>query len=223
MVPDIEECPGGFTIFMFRPLHRRRVRTATELRNDIRSMFGDTKLDEMIKHFVSDNFYLLRDLYELKDMLNTGVQMLQSLTAPGGIALEGYEFGLELIWKERHIFLTWLLHDKLLPVKFGFLLDKAFQNFLSDFSEHLDRSDPIKAARRAGIRGNMTTEIRSGAIPNLVLPASLTNSPNAQMDLDDNSDKKLSPGGTGGMSEGSGEKAPKWWSVLSGPTTCPAI
>ena len=220
--PDIEDRPGGFTLFMFRPLHRRRTRTAKELRNDVRSMFGEETLDdEMVKYFSSDDFYLPKDLYELDDMLSTCVQLLSSLTAERGIAVEGYEYGLSLIRRDRRVFLSWLQNDKLLPVKFGFLLDKAFQNFVADFSEHVSETNPIRAARHAGLQRSMTDEIRtalggfrSGAMPNLVLPSSLTGGTGP--------DEAATSGPATGTSTGGDVKqeatqSARWWSVNPAP------
>jgi hypothetical protein len=175
----------------------------------------------MVRFFAEDDFFLPSDLYELKDMLHTCIDGLELLTSRRGIASEGCRCGLSLLEGNNRRFLTWLGQDKLLPVKFAYLLDKAFQNFVGDFSKYCNRGNPIRAARREGdLQYSMKDGIdlalggfRHGSLPNLALPASLT-APGARGALDSDEDTKPAAVDTSG-SPPSGN--PGWWTTNPSP------
>ena len=214
--PDIDDRPGGFSVFMFRPLSHRRPRSEKETQSSIRSMFGDGKLsDEMVKYFAKDDFFLPSDLYELEDMVRTCIEGLELLTCEDGIAVEGYRYGLEIIRRQQRNLLGWASQDKLLPVKLAYLFDKTFQNFLSELVEFVEDKNPIQSARRRGLGTFMRDGInialggyKYGSLPNLSLPASLV--PAA---TEDTEDKKLKATGKTSPELGS---APGWWSANPG-------
>ena len=179
--PDIDDRPGGFTVFMFRPLSHRRPRSEKETQSSIKSMFWDGKLsDEIVKYFSKDDFFLPSDFYELQDMVRTCIQCLELLTCAEGIASVGYRYGLRILQNEGRQLLNWASQDKLLPIKFAYLLDKTFQNFVSELSDFIGADNPIQSARRYGLSDFMREGInialggyKYGSIPNLVLPSSL--------------------------------------------------
>ena len=219
--PDIDDRPGGFTIFMFRPLSHRRTRSEKESQSDIRSMFGDGKLsDEMVKYFAKDDFFLPSNLYELQDMLKTCIDGLELLTCRRGIASDGYRYGLEILESNWRTLLNWLGHDKLFPVKFAYLLDKTFQNFVSDLGRFSGRTRPIREARRSDLSGSMQRGIdvalggfKYGALPNLVLPSALTSTETQRKSEGDEDGKPAAIGATDPTASGN----PAWWVTNPNP------
>jgi hypothetical protein len=78
---DIVNCPGGFTMFMFRPKTAQYSRNPEEEQNAIRSMFGETNLDEeSIKYFSKKDFYA-GTFDELKEQLKTTIEFLNLSTS----------------------------------------------------------------------------------------------------------------------------------------------
>lgn len=218
---DIDDRPGGFTIFMFRPRSYRKARSEKETQSSIRSVFGDGKLsDEMVKYFAKDDFFIPKNLYELEDMVRTCIQALDLFTNPRSIASDGYRYGLKLLTSKSTQMLKLFDLDRLFPTKFAYVLDKAFQNFASHLSEWANYRNPIAEARREGeARNMMKTGIDKalgaydhGAAPNLVLPAALAGEQQKYADDEDPTpvDDRKPPG-----NPQSGD--PPWWTTNPSP------
>jgi hypothetical protein len=179
--PDITKSPGGFTAFMFRPKSAEMARNPEEERNAIRSMFGDAKLDEAsIKFYSKKDFYLAGNLPELEEQLHTTIKFLNLLTYEGGIASEGYTFGLRFLSENRPVFLQVIEKSPLFCTEFIYHLDSVFQTFLYKLGRHYQAPNPIREARNElrryqvkSIYGTMKG-FEFGSIPNLTLPSSLT-------------------------------------------------
>jgi hypothetical protein len=76
-------------------------------------------------------------------------------------------------------FLSLLHMDPLFPVKFAYLLDRAFQNFVEDLGDYYNQDGPIRRARRKH-RGQQIRDIeaamsgfKTGSLSQLFLPRSL--------------------------------------------------
>ena len=129
----------------------------------------------------------------------------------------GYRYGLRILQNEGRQLLNWASQDKLLPVKFAYLLDKTFQNFVSELSDFIGADNPIQSARRYGLGDFMRDGInialggyKYGSIPNLVLPSSLAQSPSA----DKTEDKK--PKASSDKTSPDPGASPGWWSTNPG-------
>ena len=177
---DIGEAPGGFSIFMFSPLGAKKSTDQKSRVLQVKSMFGSTELDEeSIKYFAKNDFYLASDLSGLQEQIHTCVKLLEKLTCRNGIASEGFRHGLEMLNKYKREFLGLSEMDALFPVKFAYLLDRAFQNFVQDLGDFHDKADPIRRAKRHH-RGQQIDDIdaamsgfKTGSLSQLFLPRTL--------------------------------------------------
>jgi len=150
----------------------------------------------------------------LQDMLKTCIEGLELFTCCGGIASDGYRYGLDILENNWKRLLNWLDQDKLFPVKFAYLLDKTFQNFVSELGELSHRTNPIRIARHGGLRGSMQAGIdvalggfKCGSLPNLVLPSSLTAQASQEASEVETERKPAATGGT----DPTGTANPGWW------------
>jgi hypothetical protein len=92
---EIQESPGGFTIFMFKPVTARHTKDKKGRQQQARSMFGSTELDNgAIKYYAENNFYLAETLEGLEEQIYTCIRCLEKFTARNGITTEGFEHGL---------------------------------------------------------------------------------------------------------------------------------
>ena len=99
---DITEAPGGFTIFMFRPLTAPHSSDKKGRRQQVRSMFGSTELDDdAVRYYAENDFYLADSLEGLEEQIYTCIKCLEKLTEREGIATEGFEHGLQMLRKTR--------------------------------------------------------------------------------------------------------------------------
>ena len=220
---DIDESPGGLTIFMCHPLKKRNNRTEKEIQSDIKSLFGDGKLsDEMVKYFAKDDFFLPFTLYELENMIELQIDLVELLTCRHGIASEGYRYGLELLTDNWDAFLKMSGEDPLFPVKFAYLLDKAFQIFVADLKEYCGRPRPISDAKRR-LRDSMKIGIdsalggfRYGAVPNLFLPSVLSSPSKASYESSAEEEKKVEAT-PGGRPSSPTSVAQAWWAENPNP------
>jgi hypothetical protein len=65
---EIQESPGGFTIFMFKPITATHTKDNKGRQQQVRSMFGSTKLHEdAIKYYAKNDFYLAETLKDSRD------------------------------------------------------------------------------------------------------------------------------------------------------------
>jgi hypothetical protein len=191
--PDIDQQPGGFTIFMFWPRHvagKRSSTTTTE--QTIKSLFGDGKLsDEAVKHYAKSELYLTNDVELFDIQLRTCIDFLDLLTHSKGIACDGYRRGYSIFRGNKGRIRDLCRADKLFCMKFGYFLDRVFQAFIMDLMGHLgSTSPPIRAARRQldGKQEEMVNDglqgIAFGLVPQIHLPASLSE-PTAVASSDD--------------------------------------
>jgi hypothetical protein len=87
---DIEIQPGGFTIFMFCPKNAAQPLSQAALKQSLRHLLGDTKVDDdTVLYFAQNNFYLPNSINRLEVQLQTCIQFLDLITATKGIASEG--------------------------------------------------------------------------------------------------------------------------------------
>jgi hypothetical protein len=129
----IQESPGGFTIFMFKPITATHTKDKKGRQQQVSSMFGSTELDDdAIKYYAENNFYLAETLEGLEEQIYTCIKCLEKFTKRNGIATEGFEHGLKMLQDQKRIFHHLLSMDRLFTVKFTYLLDRVFQNFLDE-------------------------------------------------------------------------------------------
>jgi hypothetical protein len=180
---DVTKSPGGFTLFMFRPKSARFARSPEEERNAIRSMFGETKLDdESVRFYSKKDFFLAGSLPELEEQLRTAIEFLSLLTCERGIAVAGYNFGLRFLLENRPVFLEVIERKPIFCTEYAYMLDNVFQSFLYKLGRFYLEQNPIREARqllksyqRKSIEGTMRG-FEYGAVPQLRLPSSLTSS-----------------------------------------------
>jgi hypothetical protein len=187
---DVSIQPGGFTIFMFKPrIAGIQATSSVTLQQGIRSLFGDTKINEdTVRYFAKHEYYLSDSLENLEIQLETCVKFLDLLTAKGGIASAGYTEALYLIKSNRSAFYTLFAHDPLLGVKIAYLLDRIFQEFIRVLCYHRSQAEElgkstIKLARKE-LRQEQKLNVREalgpvkfGIMPVIQLPACLVTAP----------------------------------------------
>jgi hypothetical protein len=187
---DVSIQPGGFTIFMFKPrIAGIQATSSVTLQLGIRSLFGDTKINEdTVRYFAKHEYYLSDSLESLEIQLETCVKFLDLLTAKGGIASAGYTESLYLIKSNRSAFYTLFAHDPLLGVKIAYLLDQIFQEFIQILCHHRSKAEElgkstIKLARKE-LRQEQKLNVQEalgpvkfGIMPVIQLPACLATAP----------------------------------------------
>ena len=152
-------------------------------------MFGSSKLaNDSIKYFAKNNFYLAGNLSGLEDQSYTCIKLLDTLTCRAGIASEGYWQELSMLSKHKREFLGLMSIDPLFPVKFAYLLDRAFQNFVLGLEDFHDRDYPILRAKRVH-KAQQVRDIdavmsgfKTGSLPQLFLPRTLQSEPSCKGD-----------------------------------------
>jgi hypothetical protein len=216
---DIQESPGGFTIFMFRPITARISGNKRDRRRQVKAMFGSTELDEeAIKYYAESDFFLPETLADLEEQIYTCVKALELFTEREGIAVEGYIHGLNMIQNGRRLFKNFIADDPLFAVKFAYLLDRVFQNFVDRLGDFYTDRKPIRRARRmleysqkkAIERAMMGFEV--SATPRLFLPNSLRPEATDDKHRKENEDG----GGKSNKKKAASETqdrstAPAWW------------
>ena len=177
----LDEKPGGFTFFMFRPVHIQGAYNPRLVEQSIRETFGDAKLsDEIVKFYAKGNYFLPTTFPDFMIQLETCYRTLELFTSRRGIASKGYRLAFRLIQEQAVRYRPLFMSDPTLGIKIGRFLDNVFQNFCLDFSDYIFDRDPIRSARRR-IEYRFEDQvqsffngIRNGVVPSILLPESLT-------------------------------------------------
>jgi hypothetical protein len=143
-------------------------------------MFGNTESDDnAVKCYAESNFLLPQTLADLEEQTHTCIKALELFTSHKGVAAEGYIHGLDMINRGGGAFKHFLSDDPLFAVKFAYLLDRVFQNFVHRLGNYCSKKQPIKKARKT-LEHSQTAAIERamiafevGAAPRLFLPSSL--------------------------------------------------
>jgi hypothetical protein len=174
---DIDEQPGGFTLFMFLPRSKKDRELA------IRSVFGEGKVDDnTVKYHMKNILFLAKTMEQGERQIKTGIKFLEKLTYRDSIGTYGFAYGLWLIEHHRRLFDKALKHDRIFIVKFIYLLDQVFQNFVNCLRSFYRTCEPICAAKsdlQESIQQEIDDAMRvftAGAYPNLSLPVIILNS-----------------------------------------------
>lgn len=206
---DIDEQPGGFTIFMFRPVSIHRPKAQKQIHSQVRAMFGNSELDdEAVKYYSANDFFLAESVADLEEQVYTCIRCLELFTDRKGIATVGFEYGLHLLQKDRRLFKNFLGRDPLFGVKFSYLLDRVFQNFVNELGNFHNDERPIQRARQRlkhyqrDAIDRALTGYDVSSIPNLYLPSSLTAQPHEREKLA-GADKQ--------SRNDARERDPSWW------------
>jgi hypothetical protein len=181
IAPDLDEAPGGFTLFMFRPTDFPPARSSKEEFNAMRALLGETKLDnELIRFYAENEFFIAQSVGQLEDQLTMAALTLQLFTRDYSIGLEGYKYLLKNIRRHRGKFERMFKVDPLSGAKVGYWIDTIFQTFCLELTKLADKKYPIKEARR-NLKGYMEDEIadlvkavRRGRVPSMILPPTLS-------------------------------------------------
>jgi hypothetical protein len=145
----VDEKLGGFTFFMFRPVHIQGAYNPRLVEQSIRETFGDAKLsNKIVKFYAKGNYFLPTTFPDFMIQLETCYRTLELFTARRGIASTGYRLAFWLIQEQAVRYRPLFLSDPTLGIKIGRFLDNVFQNFCLDFSDHIFKRDPIRSARR---------------------------------------------------------------------------
>jgi hypothetical protein len=213
---EIQESPGGFTIFMFRPITATHTKDKKGRQQQVRSMFGSTELDnEAIKYYAKNDFYLAETLEGLEEQIYTCIKCLEKFTERHGIATEGFEHGLQMLQDKKRIFHHLFSMDRLFPVKFAYLLDRVFQNFVDELGNFYNDERPIRRARRrlrkyqVNAIENAMTGYDTSCAPRLFLPSSLQGDSTPIHKADPDTDSKTK---NGGKKETEQRPTETWWS-----------
>ncbi len=195
---DVDEQPGGYTLFMFSPLADATPRSKKDRELAIRSVFGEGKVDdETVKYYLKNNLFLAKSLEQAERQIKTGVKFLEKITHKDSIGTRGYSYGLKLVEQHRRLFDKALKRDRMFMVKFSYLLDRVFQNFVNRLGSFYQTKDPIRAAR-SHLRESMEEEIddamrgfTAGAYPNLSLPVIIMSPESNEEDASDGERRSL--------------------------------
>jgi hypothetical protein len=147
-------------------------------------MFGQTELDEdAVKYYSTNDFFLADSVANLEEQIYTCIRCLELFTDRRGIATTGFEYGLQILQKDRRLFKNFLVRDPLFGVKFAYLLDRVFQNFVNELGNFYNKERPIHQSwsRLKNYQRDAIDRALSGydvsSIPNLYLPSSLSAPP----------------------------------------------
>jgi hypothetical protein len=189
---DIKTQPGGFTICMFRPKNADQPLSQAALRQSLRHLLGDTKVDDdTVQYFAQNDFYLPDSIDRLEVQLQTCISFLDLITADKGIASEGYSEGLRLLRSDRQAFETIQAKDDRFSIKVAYLLDRVFQSFVNQLAHYRSSQSPIRAAKRRLKNqqeddvSEALRQIRFGIAPAIYLPASISDPPENNTRPDD--------------------------------------
>jgi hypothetical protein len=217
---DVDESPGGFTAFMFSSIDIDKKVSRKDRELAIRSVFGeDVVTDEVVKYYAKNDLFLASSYEDAKNQLRTCLKCLEKLTYKNSIGTDGYSYGIDLLSKHRRKFMKEAKRDPQIYIKFVYMLDRVFQNFVSRLGAFHRERHPIERAK-GSLRGSMRSDIDqalggfdSGVIPNLSLPEVVSSHQNNQTPSEEG---KKSPGGknTGQPIVASDDltNAPSWWS-----------
>ena len=226
--PDVQKSPGGFTIFMFRPITAHMPSNRTDRRQQVKAMFGTAELDDdAIKYYAKSDFFLPETLSDLEEQIYTCIKALELFTGRESIAVTGFLHGLEMIQKDRRLFKNFLASDNLFAIKFAYLLDRVFQIFVDRLGDFYRERKPIREARDA-LEGSQKKAIERAMIgyevsnvPRLFLPNSLRSNSGEQPE-DKRQPRTSGEGGGGGKPKidktptGKGPE-PDWWTTNPNP------
>jgi hypothetical protein len=144
----MDERPGGFTFFMFRPVYVEGAHNPRLVEQSIRETFGDAKLsEEIVKFYSKMNFYIPSSFADFMVQLETCYRTLELFTCRKGIASTGYRLAYNIMSEDTRQYRPLFASDPSLGVKIGRFLDNVFQNFCSDLADFLFDRDPIRSSR----------------------------------------------------------------------------
>jgi hypothetical protein len=211
---DVDESPGGFTAFMFSSVDVDKKVSRKDRELAIRSVFGeDTVTDEVVRYYAKNDLFLAASYEDAKNQLRTCLKCLEKLTHKGSVGTDGYSYGIDLLSKHRRKFMKESRRDPQIYIKFVYMLDRVFRNFVSRLGGFHRERHPIRNAR-SSLRGSMQADIDqalggfdSGVIPNLSLPEVISNASHGQDDpppTKSNEGRKKKPEDLA--------SSPSWWS-----------
>jgi hypothetical protein len=225
IAPDLDEAPGGFTLFMFRPTDFPPARSSKEEFNAMKALLGETKLDnDSIRFYAENEFFIAQSVGQLEDQLTMAAMTLQLFTRDYSIGLEGYEYLLRNIRRHRGKFERMFKADPLFGAKVGYRIDTIFQTFCLELTKFADERYPIEEARH-DLKGYMEDEIsdlvkevRRGTVPSMILPPALSQSdPYDEVDEGKDSRKGKNPKGGAGTGKPDPKKYPTWFGTNPEP------
>jgi hypothetical protein len=193
---NVDKQPGEFTLFMFSPLSDAKPNSKKDRELAILLVFGEGKVDEdAIEYYMKNRMFLAKTMKQGERQIKTGVKFLEKLTYRGSIGTAGFNYGLKLIKRHHRLFDKALKHNRMFIIKFVYLLDRVFQNFVNWLGSFYQTRDPIRSAKDR-IRKSMEEEIddamrrfTAGAYPNLSLPVIIL-SPDSREEEASNSERK---------------------------------
>ena len=216
---DVDESPGGFTAFMFSSVDVDKKISRRDRELAIRSVFGeDTVTNEVVKCYAKNDLFLAATYEDAKNQLRTCLKCLEKLTYRGAIGTGGYAYGIDLLSRHRRKFMKESRRDPQIYIKFIYMLDRVFQNFVARLGSFYRERDPIHKAK-GSLRRSMEADIDqalggfdSGVIPNLSLPEVIANhAPEGE----EAAPKRQQGGGkvpSQGKPQDDLSNAPSWWS-----------
>jgi hypothetical protein len=228
---EIHDQPGGFTVFMFRPVTSAARVNKKSRQQQVKAVFGSVELDDdAVKHCSQNDFFLAKTIQDLEEQICTCVPCLKFFTERKGTATAGCEHCLELLQKDRKLFKNFFHSDPPFAAKFAHLLDKFFKNFAERLGLCHGDESPIRRARRK-LKHCMTDAIDRGmsgceesSVPNLCLPSSLRGEEREETKATAPSgggqlEKQATRGGGGSDSGKLPAQVPGWWSTNPSPVS----
>jgi hypothetical protein len=178
---NIRECPGGFTVFMFRPSKFPIAVSPKQEFNSMKSLLGDTKLDDdSIKFYAENELFIPTETNHLEVQITMAIRLMRLFTSENSIGLDGFRAVMSGIQRYRQNFDRMFEEDKLFGAKFVYQVDKIFQEFCRSLSDYANEQDPIRSARHR-LRDSMEEEvddllkdIRKERITQFILPPALS-------------------------------------------------
>jgi hypothetical protein len=216
--------PGGFTLFMFKPMGLRR-RTKDETKEMLRSAMGEYKVnDKILRDLAKTDWHLPMDIDSALRQIQTGWRFLELLFCEDTIAAEGYRCGETVLKTHRYRIAKALETDKLFLVRYLHLLDSIFQVFLGELVGYFGQQEhPLPAARRrlthymANRVDECMRQVDIGQLPNLALPKGISEATERDSKPAPTSKGGNPPGFTGASSQTPVENPEKPLDFWKGP------
>jgi hypothetical protein len=119
-------------VFMFRPVSVHQPKSRKDIHGQVKAMFRKSNLgDAAVKYYSTNDFFLADSISDLEEQIYTCIRGLELFTDRKGNTTAGFEYSLHILQKDRRLFKNFLGRDPLFGVKFAYLLDRVFQNFVN--------------------------------------------------------------------------------------------
>ena len=166
--------PGGFTLFMFAPKDCFPAYDGAQENYETLRVLWEQDLEETtLRRLAKDEFFLPRTTQHLVVQLDTATKMLETLTVPDGVAVDGLKKALKFLKRNSPAISQQLTTDSKLAIKIVYLLDRELQRFfriLGDADADMSLMDEDDECYLNDTVKTWLPHIETGRIPTVILP-----------------------------------------------------